>query len=167
MKPRALPGWLIAIQIAACNEPSGGDQGGNDSTGPGLASAGGGAGGAPETSSGQSGGGGAPAACIDDFPTRGDYPCEVFAVLEAKCFACHQDPPLNDAPFSFATYEDTREPFLETKKRWQRMAEVIQPVEGQPPFMPFFTAPDLAPSEKATLEAWFKACAPPGEPGCE
>lgn len=176
---------LLITPASGCEEGRGSSStsgGRSSTTGEGLAatsSAGGGGSAGSTDPSGGGGGqnsaavgstgigaGGAASACEDVFPDAGDYPCEVFAVLAEKCLPCHSDPPVDDAPFSLATYEDTREPYL-GRKRWERMAEVIQPIGDQPPFMPFGSAPDLTAPEKAILDAWFGACAPPADRGCE
>ncbi|MFO0758129.1 MAG: hypothetical protein U0359_16660 [Byssovorax sp.] len=104
-------------------------------------------------------------------PATGDFPCDIFAIIHKSCNPCHQDPPLNGAPFPILTYEDTQQPFgSKGKKRYQRMAEVIAPASG--PFMPL--QPNnvgVDPLDDATrdkLAAWLAA--PTAEPegmGCE
>jgi uncharacterized membrane protein len=95
------------------------------------------------------------------MPDTGDFPCEVHAVLVARCHECHQSPPIMGAPFPLLTYEDTRQPYG-TKKRWQVMKTAIE--SG---FMPF-GKDDLAGDELKTMQDWFAACAPPAEAmGCE
>lgn len=103
--------------------------------------------------------------CVDETDV-GDFPCEVFEVLNDKCHVCHQDPPDNGAPFSLLTYEDTQKPYSD-RQRWERMTEVVE--DGAVPSMPFGDAPDLTTTQLNVLRKWFKACAPPapdGE-GCE
>jgi hypothetical protein len=95
-----------------------------------------------------------------DAPKSGDLPCDVAAVLRARCQPCHQQPPKNHAPFPELTYEDLQMPFgITGLVRWQRMAEVIEP--GNAPHMPPRDRPQLNPSDFATLRGWFGACAPP------
>src|SRR5207248_7411483 len=91
-------------------------------------------------------------------PSAGDLPCDVDMVLMGKCQPCHQTPQKNGAKFPLLTYEDTQQPFG-SRRRWQRMAEVIEP-DGVP-HMPYKTAPQLTSAELQTLRDWFKACAPP------
>jgi hypothetical protein len=97
-------------------------------------------------------------------PDTGDFPCEVYAVLKAKCHTCHTDPPTGNAPFPLLTYELTRAPFG-SKQRWEQMRADI--ASG---YMPFGTvAPDLTPEEQQVLLDWFATCALP-EPegqGCD
>ena len=96
-------------------------------------------------------------------PDVGDFPCDVFALLQTHCQTCHQAPPLNGAPFSLLTYEDTRQPFGSTgKQRWQRMAEVIE--TG---FMPLGQM--IPAADKDAFLAWLNACAVPAPDGmgCE
>lgn len=100
------------------------------------------------------------------------YPCDVYAVLQAKCLRCHGEPLRNGAPFSFTTWQDTQPDYL-GKPRWQAMQNAVQT-----DFMPavFFNSSDpplqppvegLTPAEKQILLDWFKAGAPASEPGCE
>lgn len=114
-------------------------------------------------------GGGDGGACAPN-PAQGEFPCDVYAVLHAKCHTCHATDklPTSGAPFSLLQYEDTQHVFGKGPKlRWQRMSEVIEP--GAIPHMPFGMAPQLTADEKATLEAWFAECAPPATAGmgCE
>lgn len=117
--------------------------------------------------------GGNPVECEPDtFPSTGELPCEVFEVLQAKCHCCHQDPTLNSASFPLLTYADTHEPYGSAGlQRWQRMLQVIQ--DDSALKMPFQTAADLTSAEKAVLDEWLEACAPPateyknGVEGCD
>jgi len=117
--------------------------------------------------SGATDGQGEPDAC--SAPKRGDFPCDVAAVI-AICQNCHQRPPIRSAPFPFMTYEDTQEVYFGTELRAQRMKEVIEP--DSPIQMPPPTAtdvPQLTDAQRNTLRAWFRACTPP-EPegqGCD
>ncbi len=98
-------------------------------------------------------------------PMAGDLPCDVGAVLAAKCQTCHGAPLAKGAHFPLLTYEDTQKILGTTSKlKWQRMAEVIE--LGATPHMPYTSAkypdtPQLTDAELATLRSWFKACAPP------
>jgi uncharacterized membrane protein len=93
-------------------------------------------------------------------PAVGDLPCDVAAVLQARCQPCHQMPPLHHAPFPELSYEDLMMPYgIAGLVRWQRMAEVIEP--GNSPHMPPRDAPQLSDSDFATLRGWFGACAQP------
>lgn len=122
-----------------------------------------------------------PGASCAPGPTTGDLPCDVGAVLKASCQPCHQTPTQNGAHFPILTYEDTQKPFGlapddggPPKRRFQRMAEVVQP-EGLP-HMPSQAAPacggkscSLSAADLTTLDAWFTACAPPApeHKGCD
>jgi hypothetical protein len=102
-------------------------------------------------------------------PMQGDLPCDVADVLMI-CQNCHQMPPVRGAPFPFLTYEDTQQAYFGDIKRWQRMAQVIEP--DDPLHMPPRAATDITqPTDQQldTLRAWFRACTPP-EPegqGCD
>jgi mono/diheme cytochrome c family protein len=89
----------------------------------------------------------------------GDLPCDVSAVLEAKCQSCHTSPPQNGAPFPLRSYEDLVAPYSDGVLRWQRVAQVIEP--NGVPKMPPAVQPQLTPAELDTLHAWFAACGPP------
>jgi hypothetical protein len=94
------------------------------------------------------------------MPATGDLPCDVGAVLAAKCQVCHTVPRKNGAPFPLLSYEQTHEQFGTTALlKWQRMAQVIEP--GNLPHMPPADHPQLDPGDFATLHAWFNQCAPP------
>lgn len=93
-------------------------------------------------------------------PSIGDLPDDVSAVLRDKCQSCHSAPPQHHAPFPLVSFEDTQKRFgITTKRRWQRMAEVIEP--GGLPHMPYGTAPPLADTQLSTLRLWFAGCATP------
>ncbi len=97
-------------------------------------------------------------------PTVGDLPCDVAAVLMARCQTCHRQPPLNHAPWPLLTYEDTQQPFGMTGlRRWQRMAAVIEPDNF--PHMPPAGQPQLTDTDFQVLRGWFTACAPPQPEG--
>ena len=84
----------------------------------------------------------------------GEFPCDVSAVLDAKCRRCHSDPPENGAPFSF-TNADAFFPDTEILIR-ERMQVVIES-----DYMPYmeeeFDPPveALTPAEKQVLTDWF------------
>jgi hypothetical protein len=120
----------------------------------------------------------APDAGIDDAPAdagvctpplTGDLPCDVAGVL-AICQNCHNVPQVRNAPFPFLTYEDTQAAYFGPMRRWERMAQVIEPNDAV--HMPPRTAtdiPQLTDPQLDTLRNWFRACTPP-EPegqGCD
>jgi hypothetical protein len=88
--------------------------------------------------------------------------CQAEIVLRTVCQRCHQEPPLNGAPFPLVTYEDTQELFAEGVLRWERMKEVVEidfmPLRGgglDPP------VERLTCDEKSTLMGWLEQCAKP------
>jgi hypothetical protein len=96
--------------------------------------------------------------------------CQAEIVLRTVCQRCHADPPLNGAPFSLVTYEDTQEPFGSLGRyRWQRMKEAVEsgfmPLRGldlDPPIEP------LTCEERSTLLGWLDQCAlPEGGTECD
>lgn len=98
----------------------------------------------------------------DTTPATGTFPCDVFTVLQTHCHSCHQAPPVNAAPYSLLTYEDTRAlNGATTTPRWKRMGEVVE--TG---FMPLGkTMPD---ADKQILLDWVSGCGLPADDmGCE
>jgi hypothetical protein len=104
---------------------------------------------------------GAPFANCGPSPASGSIPADVLAVISARCQPCHQDPPLNGAPFPFLTYEDVHGLFEMTIPKYQEMHALIQP-DGSP-HMPYGMAPQLTAAQFKTLDDWLLDCAPPGE----
>ncbi len=116
----------------------------------------------PTNTSTSSGAGGAGGSSCESTPATGDFPCDVFTVLQNNCHSCHQAPPLNGAPYSLLTYEDTREIITTTMlPRWKRMGETVE--SG---FMPLGKA--IPEADKQLLLDWVAGCALPAETmGCE
>jgi len=90
-----------------------------------------------------------------------DFPCDVRAVIEAKCQRCHADPPRNRAPFPLMTWEHTRAPYG-TQLVYEAMLPAIETdfmplteLDLEPPVQP------LTPSEKTTMLTWLEAGALP------
>jgi hypothetical protein len=112
---------------------------------------------------------GAPASCPSDGAGgEGGVPsvpvrfCQAEIVLRTVCQRCHQDPPLQGAPFPLVSYEDTQAIYEGEKLRWERMKEVVasdfMPARGtgiEPP-VEFLTC-----EEKSTLMGWLEQCAQP------
>lgn len=120
-----------------------------------------GTGGAPATTSspggggaGGSGGSGGAAACVADG-AKGDIPCEVHAVLQAKCQTCHNDNHDNGAPIDLLACERFHELDCgQLKTRADVARDYI--TSG---FMPLGGG-TLTADEKKTLLDWLDACAP-------
>jgi hypothetical protein len=94
-------------------------------------------------------------------PVTGSIPTDVEAVLSARCQTCHQDPPLNNAPFPLLNYADVHSLFGGAIPKYQEMHALIQP--GGSPHMPYGNAPQLTAAQFMTLDGWLLDCAPPGE----
>jgi hypothetical protein len=111
---------------------------------------------------GGAGGAGGSGPDCSGVPTTGQFPCDVFDVLVARCHLCHTDPVMGSAPFPLLQFEKTRE-LSGNLPIWQKMDTAIN--SG---FMPF-SAPDLVGVELETMNAWFAECAPPVPDGmgCE
>lgn len=128
------------------------------------------------------GGSGSPAdgqARCDETPADASprpFPCDVEAVLRAKCQRCHNSPAVLDrcypaktclhGPFPLLTWSDTHQVYAE-KPIFVRMREAV--ASGYMPFQSNDITPPTAPlepGEKETLVAWTTACAPPGNAVC-
>jgi hypothetical protein len=113
---------------------------------------GGGAGG----SSGGSGGSGGAALMCPDEPQSGDIPCEVHAILAAKCHSCHDGGHGGGAPIDLLACERFHE--IDCNDQNTRVLTAHKYVSTD--FMPSGAAPDLTADEKMVLLAWLEACAP-------
>ena len=107
-------------------------------------------------------GGAAGASCAPDPGIQDPVlPCDVDAVLEAKCRRCHTEPQANGAPFPLLTWEDTQGTYV-GKPIYVRMQNAIE--TGFMPFTALTLDPpveDLTQQEKDTLLAWLADCAKP------
>jgi hypothetical protein len=93
-------------------------------------------------------------------PAEGDYPCDVYAVIDTFCLPCHGDPLRMGAPVPLGTYEDTQQPFSGGSTLvYQQMHEQIQ--AGAVPRMPYMDPFPLPTADFATLDGWLTQCAPP------
>ena len=101
---------------------------------------------------------GAPACGGDAAPpakVATGFPCEVEAIIKAKCQTCHTEPPRMGAPIHILSYADTQvaPPDDPKKKVWEYMELYItmgfMPLKGSP------TGP-LTDPEKATMLGWLK-----------
>jgi hypothetical protein len=104
------------------------------------------------------------------------FPCEIEAIVSAKCQRCHNsDAVLNDCakkktcepgPFPLLEWGDTRRDFGGLRPI-DRMASVIS--SGYMPYQSMtLTTPveKLTADEKATMLRWLNACAPPAAAAC-
>lgn len=113
---------------------------------------GGGTGGATTSSAGGTGGAGG-MMCTGD-PQSGDIPCDVNAILVAKCQNCHEAEHLNGAPIDLFACERFHEIDCDDQKtRFQKTRDYVAS-----DFMPI--GDDLTADEKQTLLDWLDACAP-------
>jgi uncharacterized membrane protein len=106
------------------------------------------------------------AADADASPAAGQFfPCDVEAVLRAKCHTCHTMPPRNGAPMSLLTWAATQNlaSGSATQKIWERARDYV--ANNYMPYMGSPTGP-LTPAEKATLLGWLTAGAPPAAQAC-
>ena len=102
-------------------------------------------------------GGGPDAANCPAIPQKGDFPCDVFAVIHHSCNPCHQTPVQHGAPFPLLTYADTQQEYAPNFLIFQQMFVSTGP-DGSPR-MPFMSM--LSPADYATLHGWLGQCAPP------
>lgn len=160
---------LVAL-LGACNPPGSSA----DSPGGPPQGSGGRSGGPPATGTGGvpgSGGAGVPAGGGMNGQTGGSaasgvqLPCDVAAVVTAKCQTCHAQTPLFGAPMSLVTAAD-----FQAAPPSGTAAHVYQAGAGRihdsarP--MPPKGQPALTSAESAILDAWFAAGAPAGSKAC-
>lgn len=101
--------------------------------------------------------------CSDD-PQDGDFPCDVFDVLKAKCHNCHSDPHVGGAPIDLLTCNRFHETDCgPVRTRFRTANYYLFCTE----FMPLGNM-KLTDAEKKTLEDWMNQCAPcvPAGTGC-
>jgi hypothetical protein len=99
-----------------------------------------------------------------DAAGAASLPCDVAAVLAARCSSCHAQPPRFGAPFSLLTWADTRASSSSGPTPiWSLMKNAIEAGDMPPPSSP--TGP-LTASERATLLGWLTAGAPSGSAAC-
>jgi hypothetical protein len=151
MKRIVAGSWLLALCLSGCFPE---ENVGASGTGSGGSS--------PRGSGGATGSGGAPG----NGGAGGGLPCDVAAVLKAKCQGCHAATPLSGAPMSLLTYADTQAPAPSSASTpvWKSMqvrvhstTMTVMPPRGQP---------SLTSAELATLDGWFAAGAPAGTQAC-
>jgi hypothetical protein len=93
-----------------------------------------------------------------------DLPCDVDDVFERNCRQCHASEPRYGAPMPLATYADLTAPAVSDPSRTVfelSRARIADPVSPMPPP----TAGTLSDADRATLDAWFGAMAPPKPAG--
>lgn len=86
-------------------------------------------------------------------------PCDVEAVLKAKCQACHSSPPANGAPFPLLTQADFLAPYFSSTVRETAIVAIrddIMPLNGPP----------LPAGEKQLLLGWLDAGVPLSSEQC-
>ncbi|MEZ4297522.1 MAG: hypothetical protein R3B70_21350 [Polyangiaceae bacterium] len=106
-------------------------------------------------SAGGGGSGGTGGAMCSADPESGDFPCDVHAVLVAKCQTCHAETHVSGAPIDLLACSRFHEPDcggvktrFETARTY--VAANFMPNAGQ----------TLTAEEKKTLLDWLDACAP-------
>lgn len=128
-----------------------GGSGGRSAAG---AGSGGAAGAAATGGSGGSGGaaGAAGAAGAGGFggaPPASSLPCDVQAVLKARCQPCHQNPALHGAPMPLLTWSDV---YGNADEMYAKLSADEMPPPG---------APDLSPDQASTLFTYLSLGTPP------
>ena len=98
-----------------------------------------------------------------DAAPVGFFPCDVEAVLKAKCHTCHTQPLKNGAPFPLLEYANTQMPYGTTMRIWQVMKTAVET-----DYMPFVGSPTgpLEPAQKTTLLTWLGNGAPAASTRC-
>jgi cysteine-rich repeat protein len=103
-----------------------------------------------------------PTCTVEEPPPEGtDVPCDVQAVLKAKCQSCHADPP-TAAPIPLVTLAQLRADSMAPNAGtpvWERVGVRINASTN--PMPPTYSSTGaLTDAEKATLNAWIEAGAP-------
>jgi hypothetical protein len=90
------------------------------------------------------------------------FPCDVEAVLKAKCHTCHTMPMQMCAPFPLLEHANTQMVWGDGKV-WEAMKPAIES-----DFMPLSTSPTgpLTPAQKTTMLTWLNAGAPAAGQPC-
>ncbi len=112
---------------------------------------------------GSGGGGGSVGATVT---TKNGLPCDVDAVLKARCQTCHASPPKFGASAPLVTWDDLQKPGPGAnagKKVYELVASRIHDDAGPMPPSP---QPRLAGAELATVDSWIKAGAPASTATC-
>jgi hypothetical protein len=96
--------------------------------------------------------------------------CQVKAILDAKCIACHTTPLAAGAPFPLAKYEDliAAHPSKPGKKVFERVGVRVHADKSQLESLPVMPpGAQLPAASLAVIDDWVKAGAPAGEnPTC-
>jgi hypothetical protein len=97
-----------------------------------------------------------------DSPPAAYFPCDVEAVLKAKCHTCHNTPTRMGAPFTLLQYANTQMNYSGDVV-WRLMKTAIES-----DFMPEASSPTgpLTPAEKTTMLTWLTASAPSTPQAC-
>lgn len=165
--------WLTVLAALALTSACGNDESEPSSNGSGGDS---GSGGHNGTGNASGGGTAGKTGCSDD-PGTGEFPCDVGAILEAKCQRCHTDPSSHascsaadtcvPAPFPLMTWQETRGQYGGSNV-YEHIARAVK--SG---FMPMkadgLTPPveALTEEEKTVLIEWAENCAPPADAACD
>jgi uncharacterized membrane protein len=106
----------------------------------------GGGAGTPSNAAGEAGAAGAPGLPYASLP------CDVQAVLKARCTICHGDVPVGDAPMSLTTWEDVS---VYATAIQEKLEQDLMPPPG---------ALDLSSAQLTTLSSYVSLGAPPALP---
>lgn len=98
-----------------------------------------------------------PPSSVDAGPPH--LPCDVQAVLSARCWRCHSAPPTQGAPFSLLTQDDFLAPYAGSTVR----ERAIGALESD--FMPL-GGPPLSAADKAVMIEWLDAGVPLSTTNC-
>lgn len=167
-RPSRLPGarwaiWGVLSLVAACGginvvtPPLGDSSGDGGSSGTGSGSGNGGSSGTDTGSGGSSitsGSGGA----------GEGLPCDVAAVLTAKCVNCHSSPPVGGAPTALLTYTDLTAPSKSDPTKSMAEVSLARMQSSTSPMPPKPGTPASA-AEIASFQAWVVAGTPMGSCG--
>lgn len=98
-----------------------------------------------------------PPSGVDAGPPH--LPCDVQAILQARCWSCHGSPPSQGAPFPLLTQEHFLAPYAGSTVR----ERAIGALESN--FMPL-NGPPLGAADKAVMFEWLDAGVPLSSVNC-
>ena len=91
-------------------------------------------------------------------------PCDIFALLQSHCVACHSAPPIGGAPMALETLTDLSAPAHSNPAKTVAEISVTRVTSAVAP-MPPAGQPALSAAEVAALQAWVSAGAMAGSCG--
>jgi hypothetical protein len=160
MRRLSLASFVLVLSLSACSSSDPGAEAGAAAAGVGGAAGAMGGGAAGGGATGGAGGGEAAGGAAS-----GGLPCEVNALLVARCQQCHSNPPVFGAPMPLVTRADLLAPAPTDATTTVGARSVVRVHDDVKP-MPQPPNPRASEAEVAALEAWVSAGMPASSEGC-